>query len=165
MLIWISLSNTYTSNIFSTSTRSAIQRESQDFCGRTIIMNRQEKGVRKQNQETILCILEHLTTLSSLQPAPSLNSTPALTWFSRGMLYTSESSSMVQALKGTAWLAIVLAALQWTLRFSCSQDTMSFSYSKRPESQITLNKGIRLQTSLDVPIHTTTASQMHKYGG
>lgn len=49
------------------------------------------------------------------------------TWLSDGMLYTSESKSMVQALNGTAWLAIVLAALQWTLKTSCSQETMSFS--------------------------------------
>jgi hypothetical protein len=35
-----------------------------------------------------------------------------LTWLSRGMLYTSESRSIVHALKGTAWLAMVLAARQ-----------------------------------------------------
>lgn len=49
------------------------------------------------------------------------------TWLSDGILYTSESNSMVQALKGTAWLAIVLAALQWTLKTSCSHETISFS--------------------------------------
>lgn len=52
---------------------------------------------------------------------------PRPTWLSSGMLYTSESSSMVQALNGTAWFAMVLAARQWTRRISCSQETISFS--------------------------------------
>lgn len=43
-------------------------------------------------------------------PAGPLTRTP--TWLSSGMLYTSESSSMVQALNGTAWFAMVLAARQ-----------------------------------------------------
>ena len=34
---------------------------------------------------------------------------------------------MVQALNGTAWFAMVLAARQWTRRISCSQETISFS--------------------------------------
>lgn len=37
---------------------------------------------------------------------------------------------MVQALKGTAWLAIVRAARQCTLKISCSQETMSFSWER-----------------------------------
>lgn len=57
------------------------------------------------------------------------------TWLSDGMLYTSESRSMVQALNGTAWLAIVLAALQWTLNTSCSHETISFSCEQEDEER------------------------------
>lgn len=64
-------------------------------------------------------------------PAPRPAGRPP-TWLSRGMLYTSESSSMVQALKGTAWFAMVLAARQCTRRISCSQETMSFSWERGP---------------------------------
>lgn len=55
--------------------------------------------------------LQGPVTPAPLQPPASpLTRTP--TWLSSGMLYTSESSSMVQALNGTAWFAMVLAARQ-----------------------------------------------------
>ena len=65
----------------------------------------------------------HVSFRGNGQQTPS----PRPTWLSSGMLYTSESSSMVQALNGTAWFAMVLAARQWTRRISCSQETISFS--------------------------------------
>lgn len=53
---------------------------------------------------------------------------------------------MVQALKGTAWLAIVRAARQCTLKISCSQETMSFSWERAntavsTATSVSLSKG------------------------